>query len=189
MSNKNGISKMLSPGSIVLGRGKIDGNNLKATFGRYYEVYCGTDNTNKEHRTSAICLRPSNSQGGYYFMNIETGRKIHGFKFTELSMPEHVIDRVHALAEAEGAPDLDEDGCPNSEWELGAPVINEGDEEVIQHQATINLESDDESEDDQHDDVDDEDNDDDEDSNHNSDSDDDDEELVDIKDAALIDLR
>ena len=38
----------------------------------------GTNNTNKEQRTSAICLRPSNSQGGYYFMNIETGKKIHG---------------------------------------------------------------------------------------------------------------
>jgi hypothetical protein len=46
----------MSPASIVLGRGKIDGNNLKATFGRYYEVYCGTDNTNKERCTSAICL-------------------------------------------------------------------------------------------------------------------------------------
>jgi len=76
--NKSGIpTTMRSPASIVPGQGKIDGNNLKATFGRYYEVYCGTDNTNKERRTSAICLRPSNSQGGYYFMNIETGKKIH----------------------------------------------------------------------------------------------------------------
>jgi hypothetical protein len=90
--NKNGISDTMSPASIVLGRGKIDGNNLKATFGRYYEVYCGTDNTNKERRTSAICLRPSNSQGGYYYMNIETGKRIHGYRFTGLSMPQHIID-------------------------------------------------------------------------------------------------
>ena len=120
--NKNGISDTMSPASIVLGRGKIDGNNLKATFGRYYEVYCGTDNTNKERRTSAICLRPSNSQGGYYFMNIETGKRIHGYRFTELSMPQHIIDKVHELAGAEGAPDLDDDGCPRFEWEVGAPV-------------------------------------------------------------------
>ena len=46
--NKNGISNNMSPASIVLGRGKIDGNNLKATFGKYYEVHCGTNNTNKE---------------------------------------------------------------------------------------------------------------------------------------------
>jgi len=63
--NKNGISTTMSPASIILGRGKIDGNNLKATFGRYYEVYSGTDNTNRERHTCAICLHPSNSQGGY----------------------------------------------------------------------------------------------------------------------------
>ena len=123
--NKNGISTTLSPASIVLGRGKINGNNLKAIFRRYYEVYCGTDNTNKERRISAICLRPSNNQGGYYFMNVETGRKIHGYRFTELAMPDHIIDKVHALAEAEGAPDLDEDGCPTFEWELGTPIPTE----------------------------------------------------------------
>ena len=95
--SKNGISTTMSPASIVLGRGKIDGNNLKATFGRYYEVYCGTDNTNKERRTSAICLRPSNSQGGYYFMNLHTGKKIHGYRFTELAMPQHVLDTVHEM--------------------------------------------------------------------------------------------
>jgi len=44
--NKNGKSTTMSPASIVLGRGKINGNNLKATFGRYYEVYSSTDNTN-----------------------------------------------------------------------------------------------------------------------------------------------
>jgi hypothetical protein len=120
--SKNGISTTMSPASIVLGRGKIDGNNLKATFGRYYEVYCGTDSTNKERRTSAICLRPSNSQGGYYFMNLHTGRKIHGYRFTELAMPQHIIDAVHTLADTEDAPDLDEDGCPFFEWELGAPI-------------------------------------------------------------------
>ena len=33
------INTRISPASIVLGRGKIDGNkNLKATFGRYYTV-------------------------------------------------------------------------------------------------------------------------------------------------------
>jgi hypothetical protein len=142
--SKNGISTTMSPASIVLGRGKIDGNNLKATFGRYYEVYCGTDNTNKERRTSAICLRPSNSQGGYYFMNIQTAKKIHGYRFTELSMPQHIIDKVHDLADAENAPDLDEDGCPLFEWELGAPVNAEA--EAFPHVPPMHAAPDDESE-------------------------------------------
>ena len=124
---KNGISKTISPAGIILGRGKKDGNHLTGTFGRYYEVYCGTDNTNKERRVSAICLRPSNNQGGYYFMSLNSGRKIHGFKFTELAMPQQVIDRVHELAQNEGAEELDEDGCPIFEWEIGNRIreINE----------------------------------------------------------------
>jgi hypothetical protein len=153
--SKNGISTTMSPASIVLGRGKLDGNNLKATFGRYYEVYCGTDNTNKERRTSAICLRPSNSQGGYYFMNLQTGKKIHGYRFTELAMPQHIIDTVHDLADAEDAPDLDEDGCPFFEWELGAPV-NAEDEALPpipqMHAAPDDTDDDNEDEDDNDDD-------------------------------------
>ena len=129
--NKNGISNTMSPASIVLGRGKIDGNNLKATFGRYYKVYyCSTDNTNKERRISAICLQPPNSQGGYFFMNIHTGKMIHKYRFTELSTPQHVIDKVHDLAVEEGAPNLDDDGCPFFEWEIGAPV-NDDHEPII----------------------------------------------------------
>ena len=124
----NGISDTVSPAGIVLGRGQLNGNHLKATFGRYYEVYCGTDSTNKERRVSAICLRPSNRQGGYFFMSLETGRKIHGYKFTELSMPDYVINQVHPFAEAEGANNLDDDGCPIFEWEIVTPDINIGED-------------------------------------------------------------
>ena len=123
--SKNGISASISPASIV------DGNNLKATFGKYYKVYCSINNTNKERRTSAICIRPSNSQGGYYFMNIETGKRIHGYRFTELSMPQHIIDKVHDLADEEGAPNLDDNGYPLFEWEIGAPV-NDDHEPIIE---------------------------------------------------------
>ena len=40
-------------------------------------------------------------------MNIATGKRIHGYNFTELAMPAHVLDHVHSLAELENAPDLD----------------------------------------------------------------------------------
>ena len=36
-------------------------------------------------------------------------------------MPQHIIDLVQQLADKEGAPDLDVDGCPVFEWELGLP--------------------------------------------------------------------
>ena len=40
-------------------------------------------------------------------------------------MPQHIIDRVHQLADDKGAPNLDNDGCPVFEWEIGAPVNND----------------------------------------------------------------
>ena len=72
-------------------------------------------------------------------MNIDTGKKIHGYRFTELSMPQHIIDKVHDLADAEDAPDLDEDGCPFFEWELGAPV---NDDEAFPHAPPLHAEPD-----------------------------------------------
>ena len=39
-------------------------------------------------------------------------------------MPNQVIDHIHELAEEEGAENLDDDGCPIFEWELGTPIRN-----------------------------------------------------------------
>ena len=87
-------------------------------------------------------------------MNLETGRCIHGYKFQELAMPDHVIDRVHELADTKGAVDLDKDRCPIFEWEIGAlgrnpdelVDINEYDEATVDDES--GLSSRDESEDD-----------------------------------------
>jgi Reverse transcriptase (RNA-dependent DNA polymerase) len=47
----------------------------------------------------AIALRPTgNAQGGYYFLNLTTGRRINRYKWTTLPMPREVIDQVHRLA-------------------------------------------------------------------------------------------
>jgi len=75
-------------------------------------------------------------------MNIHSGKKIYGYRFTELSMPQHIIDKVHALADAEGTPDLDEDGCPLFKLEIGAPVNAE------EKAMPITLDKDDDSEED-----------------------------------------
>ena len=70
-------------------------------------------------------------------MNFETGKRIHGYRSTELSMPQHIIDKVHELAaDAEGGPDLDDDGCPLFKWEIGAPV-NAENEEMIENAVPV----------------------------------------------------
>eukprot|EP00957_Ditylum_brightwellii_P061194 4643419-Ditylum_brightwellii.AAC.1 len=51
----------------------------------------------------AIALGPSmNMQGGYKFLNLESGEIINRRKFTELPMPESVIKKVEAFATADG---------------------------------------------------------------------------------------
>ena len=96
---------------------------LKVTFGAYCEVYDGTDNTNKERKLSCIALRPCNRQGGYYFLNLETGRKIHGYDWDELAISDRIIDMVHALADKDNVPALDDQGCPVFEIDIGADLI------------------------------------------------------------------
>ena len=53
-----------------------------------------------------MALAPSNEWGGFYFMSILTGKKIHAYKWTKLPINDEVIDQVHALAEAEDQPEL-----------------------------------------------------------------------------------
>ena len=46
-----------------------------------------------------IALRPTgNAQGGHFFMSLSTGRVISRYRWTELPMPQDVIDRVHHIA-------------------------------------------------------------------------------------------
>ena len=106
------ISKELSPGAIVEGKGPHDAENLKVTFGAYCLVYNKTTITRKPRSTRGIALRPSNSQGGYYFMSLKTCKKIHGFQWTWLAITDEVVGRVHALAEEQKANFLDDHGIP-----------------------------------------------------------------------------
>eukprot|EP00957_Ditylum_brightwellii_P159016 12103062-Ditylum_brightwellii.AAC.1 len=45
-------------------------------------------------------------------MSLETGKRIHGFQWTELAITDEVIKRVHELAEEQKADFLDENGVP-----------------------------------------------------------------------------
>ena len=124
----------VSPAGVVLGHPKVNYKQIRITFGAFAEVYDGTDNTQKSRSESAIALRPHNNKGSYYFMSLKTGRLIRSDQWRELPIDEWVINRVHELAEAEGAQEL-VDGELNFEWEPGNPVLDV--EEQIDEQADI----------------------------------------------------
>merc|ERR1712214_141743 len=55
----------------------------------------------------AIALGPSLGQSsGYYFMNLNTGKRIHRRSWTELPMPNEVIKRVEYLGKKDNQPEI-----------------------------------------------------------------------------------
>ena len=81
--NKNGILKITSPSGIVLGRPKPDLSHKQIPFGVYAMVHFGTDNTMRSRSVPGIALKPSNSSGGDYFMNLLTERKMSSNHWNE----------------------------------------------------------------------------------------------------------
>jgi len=99
--HKNGIHPTLSPGTIITGS-TIDYNkHCVLQFGSYVQVHEPHNNSLMPRTTRAIALRPSgDSQGGYYFMSLSSGKIIIRNKWTKLPMPAKVIATVHQLAAA-----------------------------------------------------------------------------------------
>lgn len=100
----DGVSAELSLSAIVLGIPKPDCSKLKISFASYAQVFDSSDNTMYKRSIPAIALRPSNNQGGYYFMSLNTGRQIHSYQWIELPIMEHVIQRVHFMAKKQNQP-------------------------------------------------------------------------------------
>ena len=120
-SSKKGIPCTLDPSNIVEGKAKLDLKRKIITFGTYALIHTGTSNNMKSRAVPGIAPRRSNSFGGYYFMSIHSGKRIHGYNWDELTIDEYVIDRVESLAAEQEQP-LMHDGVPNFELTPGHEV-------------------------------------------------------------------
>jgi hypothetical protein len=100
----DGVSGTLSPRGVVVAL-KLDYNkHCQLEFGSYAQVNEEHDNSMTTRTTRAIALRPTgNSQGGYYFLSLSTGRRLNRNNWTELPIPQDVINRVHTLARRSNA--------------------------------------------------------------------------------------
>jgi Reverse transcriptase (RNA-dependent DNA polymerase) len=95
----DGISDTLSPRNIVTGQHIDYTKHCQLEFGTYVQTHEEHDNSMHTRTTGAIALRPTgNTQGGYYFFSLSTGRILNRNHWTPLPMPGEVIDRVHVLA-------------------------------------------------------------------------------------------
>jgi hypothetical protein len=126
----------MSPSAIVLGSPKPDYNKLKITFGAYAQVYESTTNTTKSRSIGVVALKPSNERGGYYFMSLSTGRRLHCYQWTELPVPDYVIDRVEEMAAREKQPVMT-NGHPIFEWRPGVPALDKDEIEGEDHEDDV----------------------------------------------------
>ncbi|KAL7564214.1 hypothetical protein ACA910_021639 [Epithemia clementina (nom. ined.)] len=110
-----GVSQDLGPRQIVLGEHIGFNRHCCYEFGQYCQTHEEHDNSMAARMVGAIALHPTgNCQGSYYFMSLLTGRVLNQLHATPLPMPAEVIDRVHALAEAQDIePDLMCGNCNN----------------------------------------------------------------------------
>ena len=128
----SGISRDVSPASIVEGRSKPNMNIARVPFGSYAICYTKTTNTMKSRAIRGIALMESNETGGHYFMNLTSGKKVNCFKWEELPIDDEVISRVNKLAKDENQPEM-EIGYPDFEWEHGHEIQDTFDYSRVTH--------------------------------------------------------
>jgi hypothetical protein len=104
-----GISTQLSPQELII-RHRLDyKKHCKAPFGAYCKAHKENNPTNSmlTRGTPSICLGPTgNLQGSYHFLSLMTGKLIKCRHFTEIPIPQAVINRVAHFAKNSPSPDL-----------------------------------------------------------------------------------
>ena len=92
---------MLSPKAIMSGE-QINYKHYKLPFGSYCQVHKDTAPRNSlaANTQGAISLGSSrNLQGAIRFLNLKTGDVIIQYLYTEVPMPDEVIERVNYLGQ------------------------------------------------------------------------------------------
>ena len=111
----SGVSKTMSPATIVEGKPQPNMKHKSIVFGSHAMVFLGSNNRLDARSVPAIALNPSNTHGGYYFMSLYSGKRIHSYHWAEVPIDDDVIERVEALAKDEEAPEMVR-GYPTFIW-------------------------------------------------------------------------
>ena len=136
----NGVSKDISPASLITGAGPLDYEKLmKIKYGDYAQVNVESTITNdsKPRTVGAIALYPTgNEQGGWYFMSLQTGKRFNGRVWTILPMPEIVINRVDDIGKTQGQKEVI---GKNFTYEWRPDIPFEDDESMAEEDVDKNL--------------------------------------------------
>ena len=101
---KGGISKTMSPRTLLTGMTMNYNRHCRLEFGEYVQTHEEHDNSLNPRTIGALALRPTgNAQGGYFFFSLTTGKVINRMRWTTIPMPTEVIARVERMARQEHA--------------------------------------------------------------------------------------
>ena len=101
----DGVSNEYSPRYILTGKQLDYTKHVRMEFGAYGQVDRSHTNDMNERTVGGICLGPSgNSQGTHYFVSLASGKRIVGSTWTELPMPQEVVDRINQFGKDQGFP-------------------------------------------------------------------------------------
>ena len=101
---KGGISKTMSPRTLLTGLTMNYNRHCRLEFGEYVQTHEEHDNSLNPRTIGALALRPTgNVQGGYFFFSLTTGKVINRMRWTTIPMPKEVIERVERMARQEYA--------------------------------------------------------------------------------------
>ena len=102
---QDGVSSDHSPRYLMTGY-ELDYNlHVRLEFGQYVQTHEEHSNAMSEQTMGAICLGPNgNQQGGHWFLSLATGQRITRHRWTELPMPQEVIQRVNQLGREQKMP-------------------------------------------------------------------------------------
>ncbi|GAX15524.1 hypothetical protein FisN_6Hu141 [Fistulifera solaris] len=110
---KYGVSKDISPETIMTGSPPPDYNKLKLEFGTYAQVYDAPkpSNTPRSRTHGAIALNSTGNAGGaYYFMSLASGELIVRHQWTVCRITEAVVNQVELLATQDKQPLIQKTG-------------------------------------------------------------------------------
>ena len=152
----DGVSQEHSPRYIMTGRDIDMHRHVRCEFGAYVQTHEEHDNSMNSRTIGAICLGPTGSaHGTHYFMSLATGSRIARQNWTELPMPNDVIQAVSAFGRAQNMP-----ATLTFTDRHGKELLDENDEIDDNHDSDYDPDSDDDDESDDDDDDDDDDSDD-----------------------------
>ena len=103
---KHGISNTMIPHYIITGRGLDYKYHCALPFGAYVQTVEEPSKPNLTHESRTmgeISLGPDNSErGGYHFMSLATGKRVHRRSWKEFPIPSKEITRPENIGGSEG---------------------------------------------------------------------------------------